>query len=173
MFTAFFLQKKLKEELEKMFEEDRFPDKTGNKVKLNIYEQFLPVRKAEYTEKSQEELESGIQGDDTLDEKPFPYILVILPDGVQNTRNKPGRINVILYISLMDKKDENRAGYEWLLHIIQKICERFQKNVYLGNYKCGDEILFELSVQDEHPCYSGAVVMEFETPAIVKEDRYC
>lgn len=172
MFTEFFLQKKLKEELEKIFKEDCFPDKNGEMVQLNIYEQFLPVKKAEYTDESQEELESGIQEDHIMDETPFPYILIILPDGNQNTRNKPGKTNVILYIGLLDK-GEIRDGYEWLLNIIQKICERFQKNAFVGNYKCGDEILWELSTQDEHPYYHGAVAMEFETQAIVKEDRYC
>ncbi len=172
MFTTFFLQENLKKELEEMFSNEHFKDKDGNMVSPSVYKQFLPVRDAKYTEESQEELESGLQGMDIVDEISAPFIVVILPDGTQNTRNKPGKVNVILYLGIVDK-DENRAGYESLLHIIQKICERFSENTRLGKYQCGEEILWQISEKDEHPYYYGVVVMEFETPAIVKEDRYC
>lgn len=172
MFTAFYLQEKLKEEIERIFKDDRFPDKNGELASLNVFKQFLPINDTEYTEESQEELEKGILDEEIMGKTPFPYILVILPDGIQNTKNKPGKTNVIVYIGIADK-DNKRAGYEWLLNIIQKICERFQKNICLGNYRCGEEIQWELSGLDEHPFYFGALAMEFKTPAIEKEDNYC
>lgn len=172
MFTTFCLQEELKKELEKIFGDERFPGKDGKMINLNVFKQFLPVRDVEYTEESQEELEKGISDWENIDKTPFPYIIVIFPDGVQNTRNKPGKVNVILYLGIVDT-DENRAGYEHLLHIIQKICERFSENTRLGNYQCGEEILWELSEKDEHPYYFGAVAMEFKTPTIKKEDKYC
>lgn len=172
MFTTFFLQDLLKKELEEIFKEDRFKDKNGEMVKLNIFKQFLPVQDTKYTGESQEELESSLSDMDNVDETSFPYIIVLFTDGKHNTRNKKGKVNVILCVGIIDK-DEKRDGYEWVLHIIQKIGERFQKNFCLGNYLCGEEIQWELSGLDEHPFYLGAIGMEFETRKIEKEDKYC
>lgn len=168
MFTTFFLQDTLTQELENIFKDDRFPGMNGNKVRLNMFKQFLPIRESIYSE----ETEGSILDASSLNEENFPYIMVVLLDGFQNTRNKNGITNLLLYFGLKDE-DPNRAGYQSALHIIQAICERFEKDTYLGNYQCGENITWELSAEDDHPYYFGAIAMEFKIPAIEKEDNYC
>lgn len=171
MFTEFFLQEKLKKELEEMFKEDRFPGKDGKMTGLSVYGQFLPITDAAQMEVSQEELENRLP-DESVEEIPVPYIQVILPDGKVNTANKPGMTNILLYLCVYDNGKE-REGYQYLLNMIHRICERFQKNSAMGTYRCGEEILWELSEEDDHPYYFGAVAMEFQIQTIEKEDRYC
>lgn len=171
MFTEFFLQEKLEDELKKIFKEDRFPSRGGEMTGLSVYGQFLPITDAGQEEASQEELENGLPNE-RVEEIPVPYIQVILPDGKVNTANKPGTTNVLLYLCAYDNGKE-REGYQYILNMIHRICERFQKNSAMGKYRCGEEILWELSEYDDHPYYFGAVAMEFQIPAIVKEDRYC
>lgn len=168
MFTTFFLQDIFIQELENIFKDDRFPRKNGDKVKLNVFKQFLPIRESIYSE----ETEGSILEAGSLNEENFPYIMVVLLDGTQNTRNKHGITNLLLYFGLKDE-DPNRAGYQSALHIIQAICERFEKDIHLDNYQCGENITWELSAEDEHPYYFGAIAMEFKIPAIEKEDNYC
>lgn len=171
MFTDFFLQEEMEEELGKLFEGDRFPERSGKRTGLSIFKQFLPITDAGQDGDNQEHLENEfleeIQGD-----IPVPYIQVILSEGRINTSNKPGTANVLLYLCVYDDGKE-RKGYQQLMNMIHRICERFQKNVFLGNYQCGDEIFWELSAEDDHPYYFGAMAMEFKTPAIEKEDNYC
>lgn len=171
MFTNFFLQEEMAEELRKLFSKDRFPDRNGKLTALSVYEQFLPITDAGQGEDSQEDLENGFlregQGD-----IPVPYIQVILPTGRINTVNKPGTTNLLLYLCVYDDGKE-RKGYQYLINMIHRICERFQENICLGNYQCREEIVWELSDEDDHPFYFGAISMEFNTPTIKKEDRYC
>ncbi len=170
MFTNFFLQEEMAKELRKLFAEDRFPDRNGKLTGLSIFEQFLPI-----TDAGQDDDQEYL-GNEFLEESqgdiPVPYIQVILPAGRINTADKPGTANVLLYICVYDDGKE-RKGYQQLINMIHRICERFQKNIFLGNYQCGDEILWELSAEDDHPYYFGAMAMEFKIPAIEKEDNYC
>ncbi len=168
MFTTFFLQDILTQELENIFKDDHFLGMNGNKVRLNMFKQFLPIRESI----SLEDMGGSILDTSPADEENFPYIMVVLLDGIQNTRNKPGSTNLLLYIGIKDK-DPNRAGYQSVLHIIQRICERFEKDVCLDNYQCGENIIWELSAEDDHPYYFGAIAMEFKIPAIEKEGNYC
>lgn len=172
MFTEFFLQEKLAEELKNIFANDRFPDRNGELTEISVYKQFLPITDAGQMEDSQEELEKGLSGD-RQEEIPVPYIQVIMEDGNVSTTNNPGTASVILYICAYDNGKE-REGYQYLLNMIHRICERFQKNAAMGGgYRCGKEILWELSDADAHPYYFGALAMEFQILAINKEDRYC
>lgn len=104
MFTTFFLQDIFIQELENLFKDDRFPGKNGDKVKLNVFKQFLPIRESIYSE----ETEGSILDASPLNEENFPYIMVVLLDGTQNTRNKHGITNLLLYFGLKDE-DPNRA----------------------------------------------------------------
>ncbi len=171
MFTPFFLQDVLAQELEGIFEKDRFLNKKGDLVKLNVYKQFLPVDEAGSADGRQEELESALL-DDSQEQEPFPYILVILPDGKASTRQNMGTVNVLLYIGMWDE-DKMRNGYQNVLHVIQMVCERFQKNSVVDGFHCKETIEWETSLMDEHPAYFGAIGMEFEIMRLNKEDDYC
>ncbi len=170
MFTSYFLQEELVEELEHLFQDMGFPDKDGNLQKMNVYKQFLPVRESGRMGDKQEDLENGLP-DDELDQIPFPYIQVILEGGSVYTDGRSSTDYVLLYIGVRDD-GKLRNGYGWVLTIIQKICERFGKDMLLGNYRCGEKIDWEISGNDEHPCYFGAMEMTFERLTMNKEDRY-
>lgn len=170
MFTNFFLQEEMAEELRKLFAEDSFPDRNGKRTSLSVFRQFLPITDAEQDGEIRE-LENDFLGENQGD-IPVPYIQVILPAGRISTADKPGTTNVLLYLCVYDDGKE-RKGYQYLINMVHRICERFQKNMYLGNYRCGEEIFWELSDEDDHPYYFGAIAMEFKIPAIEKEDNYC
>lgn len=171
MFTPFFLQDALVKELGEIFKTDRYPDNRGDLVPLRIYKQFLPIEDAGRGAGTQEELESSLL-DDAIDRLDFPYIVVILTDGMSNTVGKTGRVEVLLHIGVRDD-GKNRDGYQWIINVIQKICERFQKNRMVDGYQCGEEIVWEMSLLDDHPAYFGAVGMEFATTTIRRESAYC
>lgn len=171
MFTAFFLHDKLVEELERIFADHRYPCRDGSMMGLHVYKQFLPVVDVQDSEDIQEELESGLL-DDVFGEVPVPYIQVILTGGKTSTVDERGTANILLYLCTYDKT-EDRQGFQYILNMIQKIQERFEKDQMLDNYRCGDEILWEISDYDDHPYYFGAMSMEFSIPAVEKEDRYC
>lgn len=172
MFTAFFLQEALVEELKTIFKGEKFPDRNGGMSEVSVYEQFLPVIDVNDTEDSQEELESGLLDENLVDRIPVPYIQVILTNGKTSTVNEPGLVSVLLYLCVYDE-GKMRNGFQYLLHMIQKIQEHFQKNPILEHYRCGDDILWEISEVDDHPYYFAAMAMDFETATISKEDRYC
>lgn len=176
MYTAFFLQKAMEEELEKLFENDRFPNKDGKMVQLSIFEQFLPVFKAQENEDDPEnelgDLDYGLT--DSVDEDvPAPYVIVILTEGEASTVNEPGFANIILYICMFDDSMK-RAGYQHVVHVIQRVIERFQKDFTLSaGYRCGEKISFEIAEVESHPYYFGMVSMDFRIKEIEKEDKFC
>lgn len=178
MYTAFFLQKAIEEELKKLFKNDRFPNKDGEMVELNIFEQFLPVYKVSEKEEVPEndlgEFDYGLM--DSVDEDvPAPYVIVILSDGEVSTVNQPGFANIILYICMFDDGMQ-RAGYQYVVHVIQRVIERFQKDFTLSDgYRCGEKISFSVEIADveSHPYYFGIMEMDFRIKEIEKEDKYC
>lgn len=172
MFTAYFLQEVLVKELEKIFKDDRFPTRNGERSKITIYEQYLPILDTKDTEDTQEELESGLLEEDWFDKIDVPYIQVILAGGKASTVNEEGHASVLLYLCAFDES-EMRDGYKYLLNMMQKIQERFQKNSRMDNYYCEKEIQWELAETDDHPFYFGAMSMDFRLEPIRKEDDFC
>ncbi len=171
MFTAYFLQEALIKELKKLFEEQRFPDRTGEMTEINVFEQFLPILDVEDGGETQENLEGGLFGN--VEEKmPAPYIQVILTGGKTSTVNQPSVVNVLLYMCIYDE-GKLRNGYQYILNMIQKILERFQKDSMLDGYRCDKEIQWEIGDTDDHPFYFGAMAMDFEVAMIGKESDYC
>lgn len=171
MFTTFFLQTKIVEELERIFEKERYPDRTGTMTGIQVFEQFLPVIDVKDTDDDLENLENGLL-DDNFSDVPVPYIQVIIPSGRTSTINEKGTVDVLLYLCAYDDS-KDRNGFKYIINMIQKVLERFQKDVLLDGYRCGHEIIWELSDFDDHPYYFGAMLMEFEIKEIEKEDKYC
>lgn len=156
--TATNLQVELSRDIAKIFDGDLFKDSMGVYVPLNIYEQYLPIRK------------------DEDEPDPVPYIIVRIEDGEQKGWTEAQNVKVTLIIANSDDGEEN-SGHKTVLGMIQKIEERFMKNPMLANqfmFLNDDQHPFGWALQDEEsfPYFFGAISMTFKTAAIRTEDKY-
>lgn len=156
--TVIDLQKALLEEMKQIFSSDIFKDSTGKYVSLNVFEQWLPIRK------------------DEDEQDPVPYIIVRIEVAEVKGWTEAQVVETSLLIGCFDD-DTNNVGHKTVLEIIQRIEERFFKNPMLASqfmFLNDDQHPFDWALQDEEsfPYYFGAVRMYFNTPAIRKEDKY-
>lgn len=156
--TAQILQEELVKEIGVIFRDDLFKDSAGEYIKMNIYEQNLPIR----------------QDEDAPD--PIPYVIVRVETGQAKGGAEPQEVFVTLLIGYFDD-DAGNNGHKGVLGIIQKIQERFMKEPMLAKqfYFMNDEQHpFDWALQDEEsfPYFFGAASMTFATAAIRKEDRF-
>ena len=141
-----------------IFRDDLFKDSAGEYIKMNVYEQNLPIR----------------QDEDAPD--PIPYVIVRVETGQAKGGVEPQEVFVTLLIGYFDD-DAGNNGHKGVLGIIQKIQERFMKEPMLAKqfYFMNDEQHpFDWALQDEEsfPYFFGAASMTFATAAIRKEDRF-
>lgn len=149
------LQNELVEELERLFEDDRFPDISGKEVPIKVFRQTTPVP----------------QSDEEEDE-PIPYLIVHLNDGEQRvSKDSQNVVNLAVVVGIYDRVEENQ-GHKRVVDVIFKIQERFSKNPKLRRAAfTGD---FRWSVKDDgyYPYFFGVCEMEFYIPAIRREDEF-
>lgn len=152
--TVTLLQEELAKELGVIFDDDLFKDSLGNYVKLNIYEQQLPIKEDE----------------DAQD--PIPYIIVRLETGTTKSGTDPQEVFVTMLFGYFDD-DTNNNGHKGVLGMIQKVHERFEKEPMLANQFMFQDP-FDWAMQDEEsfPYFFGAASMTFRTAAIRKEDKF-
>lgn len=152
--TATILQEELVKELETIFHGDLFKNSLGEYVKLNIYEQQLPIREDE----------------DAPD--PMPYIVVRLETGSTKSGTDPQEVLVTMLFGYFDDAPENN-GHKGVLGMIQKIHERFEKQPMLANqFMFQDPFDWALQDEESFPYFFGAASMTFKTTAIRKEDKF-
>ena len=120
--TAQILQEELVKEIGVIFRDDLFKDSAGEYIKMNVYEQNLPIR----------------QGEDAPD--PIPYVIVRVETGQAKGGVEPQEVFVTLLIGYFDDDAANN-GHKGVLGIIQKIQERFMKEPMLAKqfYFMNDE----------------------------------
>ena len=150
--TAQILQEELVKEIGVIFRDDLFKDSAGEYIKMNVYEQNLPIR----------------QDEDAPD--PIPYVIVRVETGQAKGGAEPQEVFVTLLIGYFDD-DAGNNGHKGVLGIIQKIQERFMKEPMLAKqfYFMNDEQHpFDWALQDEEsfPYFFGAASMTFATAAI-------
>lgn len=152
--TATILQEELVKELEAIFKGDLFKNSLGEYVKLNTYEQQLPIREDE----------------DAPD--PMPYIIVRIETGSTKSGTDPQEVLVTMLFGYFDDSPENN-GHKGVLGMIQKVHERFEKQPMLANQFMFQDP-FDWALQDEESCpyFFGAASMTFKTAAIRKEDKF-
>lgn len=170
---ASFLQDSLADELARLFEDVRFDNTKGERVPLNIYKQFLPVRTAKDIPDTvtDVELEEGIF-DAEAEIMPFPYILVRVETGEIKKIDGEQTVNISLIIGTVDNNPDNQ-GYKDILNIIHKIYERFSKHAILaGEYECLTPIEWALQEEESFPFFFGGMALTFETLPIIREDPY-
>lgn len=152
--TATILQEELVKELEAIFKGDLFKNSLGEYVKLNIYEQQLPIREDE----------------DAPD--PMPYIIVRIETGSTKSGTDPQEVLVTMLFGYFDDSPENN-GHKGVLGMIQKVHERFEKQPMLANqFMFQDPFDWALQDEESFPYFFGAASMTFKTAAIRKEDKF-
>lgn len=152
--TATMLQEEIVKELESIFRGDLFKNSLGEYVKLNVYEQQLPIREDE----------------DSPD--PMPYIIVRLETGSTKSGTDPQEVLVTLLFGYFDDSPENN-GHKGVLGMIQKVHERFEKQPMLANqFMFQDPFDWALQDEESFPYFFGAASMTFKTAAIRKEDKF-
>jgi hypothetical protein len=152
--TATMLQEEIVKELETIFRGDLFKNSLGEYVKLNVYEQQLPIREDE----------------DSPD--PMPYIIVRLETGSTKSGTDPQEVLVTLLFGYFDDSPENN-GHKGVLGMIQKVHERFEKQPMLANqFMFQDPFDWALQDEESFPYFFGAASMTFKTAAIRKEDKF-
>lgn len=152
--TATTLQEELVKELEAIFRGDLFKDSLGKYVKLNIYEQQLPIR----------------EGEDAPD--PIPYIIVRIETGSTKSGIDPQEVLVTMLFGYFDDDPQNN-GHKGVLGMIQKVHERFEKQPMLANqFMFQDPFDWALQDEESFPYFFGAASMTFKTAAIRKEDKF-
>lgn len=152
--TATMLQEELVKELEAIFRGDLFKNSLGEYVKLNVYEQQLPIREDE----------------DSPD--PMPYIIVRLETGSTKSGTDPQEVLVTLLFGYFDDSPENN-GHKGVLGMVQKVHERFEKQPMLANqFMFQDPFDWALQDEESFPYFFGAASMTFKTAAIRKEDKF-
>lgn len=152
--TAAVLQEKLCDEISLIFADDCFSDSSGERVKMNVFEQELPIRESDE------------------DADPVPYIIVRVEQGTTKSGNDAQEVLVTILIGYFDDNLKHN-GHKGVLGIIQKIHERFEKNPMLAHmFIFQDPFDWALQDEDSYPYYFGAISMTFRTAAIRKEDRY-
>lgn len=152
--TATMLQEELVKELGNIFKDDLLKDSLGKYVKLNIYEQQLPIR----------------EGEDAPD--PIPYIIVRIETGSTKSGIDPQEVLVTMLFGYFDDSPENN-GHKGVLGMIQKVHERFEKQPMLANqFMFQDPFDWALQDEESFPYFFGAASMTFKTAAIRKEDKF-
>lgn len=152
--TATILQEELVKELEAIFKGDLFKNSLGEYVKLNIYEQQLPIREDE----------------DAPDQ--MPYIIVRIETGSTKSGTDPQEVLVTMLFGYFDDSPENN-GHKGVLGMIQKVHERFEKQPMLANqFMFQDPFDWALQDEESFPYFFGAASMTFKTAAIRKEDKF-
>lgn len=152
--TAVDFQEALCKEMRSVFSDDRFLDSGRNRVPLNVHAQDLPIR------------------DGMADRDYVPYLIVRMENGEIKDGMSPQEITVTFLAACFDDNLENQ-GHKWVMHIIQKIQERFMKNPIMGKfYRATGKFEWALQEEPSFPHFIGAAAMTFETPAIRRESPF-
>ena len=93
--TAQILQEELVKEIGVIFRDDLFKDSAGEYIKMNVYEQNLPIR----------------QDEDAPD--PIPYVIVRVETGQAKGGVEPQEVFVTLLIGYFDDDAGNNGHKGW------------------------------------------------------------
>lgn len=156
--TPDILEHDLATEITALFTGYLLKNSEGINAVLNVFEHDLPIRQG--------------TDDEETPELPEPYIVVKAGSGNIASETDSQVVTVVLVICTCDDSAA-RQGHKDVLHIIQKIYERFAKNPALaGKFVFKFPFDWVLEDEDTYPYYFGGVQLQFEVPAIQKEDLF-
>lgn len=151
-------------------------DQAGNPkyIKLNIFSQSLPVpdpATPPEEDVSPEIIEEGLAASELENpEDPFPYAIVRLTDGKIEQIDANQTVTILIIFGVYDLS-RNNQGHKDILHMIQKVEERFGKNAILADrYECVMPINWALQDEDSYPYFVGGLTLNFETLGMRRED---
>lgn len=149
------LQDELAEELERLFERNRFSNILGEEVPIKVFKQTTPIPLSDEDE-----------------DEPIPYLIVHLNNGEQKVdKDSQNIVSLAVVVGIYDKSEENQ-GHRRVLDVLFRIQKRFSKVPNLGRSAfTGD---FRWSVKDDgfYPYFFGVCELEFYIPPIRREDEF-
>lgn len=173
--VADFLQQDLVAELKRLFDGAEFRSPKGEREKLSVFSQALPIPESADPPEGDlapELIEEGLGLSDAGGAEPFPYIIVRLETGAITQIDGEQTIKTTLIFGAYDNSLENQ-GHKDVLHMIQKIYERFAKNAILAaKYECVMPINWALQDEESYPYYFGGMELNFNTIPLEREDKY-
>lgn len=142
-----YLQKDLKERLESLFNGQLFESPDNLRVPLKVYQQHLPIIDSEEEETDELSL--------------YPYILVKLQEGTQESWTSPLVTPVDLVIGVFNE-DKERIGYQDVVGILQKIQADFLSKPHMDNqFSLVSPPNWMIHDEDLHPFYFGGLELRF------------
>lgn len=171
--VAELLQDDLCEELNRLFEQDIFKNPYNERQKLTAYPQDLPIPDTADIQDNTEIDEEGLGlsiSDRDKDDQFFPYVIVRAEEGSIKEAEADQEVNITLLFGAWDD-DKKNQGHRHILHMIQKVYERFAKFPILADrYEC--ELPIEWATQDEPswPYFFGGMNLKFRLLGIRRED---
>ena len=174
--VASLLQDDLVQELNMLFAEDIFKNPKNERQALKAFPQALPIPEAGRMPEGDMDpvlIEEGLGLSDQLSEDQlFPYAIVRVEDGEIAGAEADQQINITLLFGSWDN-DRNNQGNKDILHMIQKVYERFSKNPILaGRYECLGRMKWATQDENSWPYFFGGMELQFSTIAIRREDKY-
>ncbi len=150
----------LAEEITAIFKCFTSKNSAGKIVPLNVFTHDTPIRASGDTEDDEENAAP-----------PEPYVVVKTNAGNIASESEPQTVTAVCVICTYDD-NSGRQGARDVLHIIDKIYERFAKYPRLGAACMKYPVDWVLQDEDTYPYYFGGLQMQFEIPAIQKEDPF-
>lgn len=162
--TILDMQDALVEEIKQLLQDRKYQKafKPKERVEMTVYPQAVPL-----------EFELDEISDEVIVSK-APYMVVRLREGNSGNNNTGDKVQVYITTCIYDNNFDQQ-GYRSLMEIVEVIKQRFMTNPILANqYVCNtEEIGWVLPDEDEFPFYFSMITMQFEIPAIRREDMFC
>ena len=154
--TPIMLQKALKEELERLFEDFFSSEKMDYSERpVTIYEQDLPV--------NIETMEA---------EGKMPYVIVRIVEGEMEQLEDTEQVKVY-FIFCSQAPEWNMSGYSDVMNMIQRVKERFLKNPVVGDYFTAElPMKWVIQEDDTTDLYYVGMEMNFHCPGIRRESKF-
>ena len=154
--TPIMLQKALKEELERLFEDFFSSEKLEyGERRVAVYEQDLPL---------------SIETEEDAS-KP-PYIIVRLSEGEMEDWEDAEQVKVIL-IFCSECPEEEKTGYSDVANMIQMVKEWLLKNPQVDAYFTAEmPMKWVIQEGDTHDTYYGGMELIFSCPAVCRESEF-
>lgn len=145
----------LSEELKTVLSHMRLPSPKGEETEINIFQYGLPIEKTKEDAK-----------------KKVPYVLIIPTEGELTGGNEPQTVKVECLIGLYDDNKDNQ-GKKAVMNVINDICSRFAVNPVLkDSYYAEEKMEWVVDREEEYPYHYGAVWLDFNVPAVRRENEY-
>lgn len=149
------LQDFLVEEVKGLFDGLILKNVKGEEAPLNVYPQRLPARKR--------------QKDTDL----YPFLVVKLQDGEDQTELDPNQCRVLFYCGIFDDTDDYQ-GYRDSLNVMQKIYDHLmRKRIFDKNYIVEYPIKWSVTDEDYYPYfYAGLETTWVVGKVTMKDDEF-